>query len=607
MIARWKYRMWLTAIVVVLAALTSALLDNPAAQAQEGPEYEYVDLVMLYEQAPTNKEDEVAYRVQNIGTATATGVSVSFLVEDLEAPDDDLAGTPITDKRTENTTNQRFTWEIGTVLPGATSTALEFGTVLHSGHTTWDRVGVISATASSNEHEPGFLLANNDIKVYSFASSATGSTLHMKGSELMLLLKVSDLRPDAGGGVDFGLTANNFNSIADDTDHINLIADARVKVKLSKGLKFKETWNPPATEKSGGQSATWSPQDTDTDGTTATPPSQDIKIETQLTLNTLEEIPLEERCITVWVEDSKPPPSPGYALGSLTECLGDDPPVLFEEGGLDLFTLYPCVGVTPIAYPCRDDDSDSTADNGMEMVVSALLDNQQQTIRSSGIGRLDQGTELVDFGVRLRPESVVVKVKDPGGRAVDSSNNLAWWTRHTQGLEPTLNNSSQSSANWTEARWEIASVERPSNGHIHIFNEPRSFNIVNTNDKTQHPVGGGLATFANTLKVNFEIDVKFDTLGTYIVDFTQETRNNNGTTGDTSDDVDYLASGRYTFHVGPIAELEVADGGERSVHAPADKSALTVVALNNGPDTAPAARVTGLPKKAEIFHISQGS
>ena len=48
------------------------------------------------------------------------------------------------------------------------------------------------------------------------------------------------------------------------------------------------------------------------------------------------------------------------------------------------------------------------------------------------------------------------------------------------------------------------------------------------------------------------------------------------------------------------------DGGA-SPHAPADRNALTIFAANNGPDRSLGARVTGLPKGAEVLHVSQGS
>ncbi len=354
--------------------------------------------------------------------------------------------------------------------------------------------------------------------------------------------------------------------------------------------------------KLSSQSATWSPPDTETDISTTTPPySQEIEIQTQLTSDSLESIPLEERCITARVVDSKPPPSPDYALGSLKQCLGDDPKLFFEGGELDLFTLYPCVGVTAIAYPCRDDDGDNSVDNGVEMVARSDIGSQSAP-RAQGVGRIDS-----DSKVYLRPGSVVVQVKDPGGRAVDASNNLAWWTREGSGLNTTLNSSALSSADWTKVRFEIASVERPSNGHVHLLDETRAANVVNTNDQTQYPTDG---TFTNLtpFKINWPIDVKFDTLGTYVVDFTQESRNNNGTTSVLTDDVDYLAKGRYTFHVGPVAELQVRDGGPGSL--PPGQRAFSIVAVNHGPDAAPAARVTvtGLPENAAVnYTATRGS
>ena len=51
------------------------------------------------------------------------------------------------------------------------------------------------------------------------------------------------------------------------------------------------------------------------------------------------------------------------------------------------------------------------------------------------------------------------------------------------------------------------------------------------------------------------------------------------------------ATGTYTFHVGPIAELEARDGRPSPV-APSGQSAFTIMAVNNGPDNAPAAQVT---------------
>ena len=90
---------------------------------------------------------------------------------------------------------------------------------------------------------------------------------------------------------------------------------------------------------------------------------------------------------------------------------------------------------------------------------------------------------------------------------------------------------------------------------------------------------------------------EFDKLGTYRADITL---------GATKSSTAYTSNATYTFHVGPIAELEVRDGGARPDVA-AGRSALTIVAANNGPDDSLGARVTGLPTGAEVLDISQGS
>ena len=45
----------------------------------------------------------------------------------------------------------------------------------------------------------------------------------------------------------------------------------------------------------------------------------------------------------------------------------------------------------------------------------------------------------------------------------------------------------------------------------------------------------------------------------------------------------FCASETYTFHVGPMADLAVEDGGQ-STYVADDQHALTIVAVNNGPN-----------------------
>ena len=91
---------------------------------------------------------------------------------------------------------------------------------------------------------------------------------------------------------------------------------------------------------------------------------------------------------------------------------------------------------------------------------------------------------------------------------------------------------------------------------------------------------------------------EFDTLGTHKVTYTF---------GGTKASQAYTDSGTYTFHVGPVAELEVRDAGPNPA-IPGNRQAYTIVALNQGPDTAPAVEVAlvGVPEGSRVV-ASQGS
>ena len=599
----------------LIAVLAAAFAFAAPLEAQEGPEAHYVDLVMLHDYG---QRSENVYKVQNVGTATATGVTVSFLLEGL-----DKGGDAFPDQRTVDGTNQAFTWEIGTLPPGQVSAAVEFSTGVHPGIQTpvdWPgHAGVINATASALEPEPSILLVNNHLAVYAYAHGGIRNRAdHMWRSRLALLLSVDNLWPEAGGDVNFGLSAQNYSTGQSIGGFYGgHIADINIQVELSQGLQFKAGWVPPGefAIAFSGRSATWQPAVVDKKPNrtgNSNPPFQEIAIQAQLTQSdSLDDIPLEERCITAWVSSSKPPPNLyfplGYPLRRLTQCLGDDPLVLFDAppGGrgvagffitrqqLQLFTIHPCVGVAPIAYPCRDEDGDDTADNGMEMVAHLQTDRNYSP-RRQGVGRSDYfigGLPYNSHGyLYLRPGSVIVQVNDPDRRVVDADGNLGWWAGEEEVLEITTDNRSLSSDDWTHVRWEMASVQRPSDGHARFFTTVGGFEYLNT-DGLQDPADGTFYEFASGFKTNSATYLKFDTLGAYVFDFTQVSRNNNGTTGDATDDVDYSATGRYTFHVGPVAELTVREGGANP-DLPAGQRAFTIVAVNNGPDDAPAAQVT---------------
>ena len=73
-------------------------------------------------------------------------------------------------------------------------------------------------------------------------------------------------------------------------------------------------------------------------------------------------------------------------------------------------------------------------------------------------------------------------------------------------------------------------------------------------------------------------------MGTYKADLTQQTKYQDATPAYSGD------TGRYTFHVGPVAELSVADGGDVPALA-SGQTAYTLDLANHGPDPSVAAKV----------------
>ena len=580
--------------VCLLAAVATAFLLLETALAQDGQGYRYVDLVMSYEQ---ENNGDVTYRVRNTGTATAIGVTVSFLLEDLEARD--ISGI-ITE---QSGATQRFTWGVGNVPSGETR-ELTFYTRLRTGYfqfipTDWPGlIGIIRGEATSLSPEPDILLANNVITVYSLAPD-TGVSKHMRGNKLSLLLSVDNLMPEAEGDVNFDLTANNQNITTSPFSRFrNMIADARVRIKLSKGLKFKEGWTPPAEfDMSNNRTATWSPQNTDTTAAVPDlyPRFRGIEIQTQLTSDSFSNIPLGERCVTAWVEDSIPPPSSDYVLGNIKQCLGDDPPLLFEQGTLRSLTAYPCVdasGNVITAYPCNDKNG---SDSEIAVIAVAGSDAMNPNPRKQGVGRSDR-SEVV-----LLPENgITVHVKDPQARVV-SGGSVTWQTGREEGVGPKTvpgvivtysvkdfldTTSGKECPGTTTCRWSnlartikvkgLTQDVPPSGVKIKIndSDEFQHYDANSGNSYTHRRATWPLGQYVSNRSTTYFLE--FSELGTYVIDFTAGVTRR-------SDSAVQEDTGTYIFHVGPIAELEVRDAGPNPAIASSQR-VYTITAVNNGPD-----------------------
>ena len=545
----------LIALIVAIAVLAAAFALSAPAQAEDET---YVDLSIEIVVA-TN----YTFIARNHGTADAYGVTVDIEIADQTIGGHTGGGQFVEKSGASCSGNIPGTTCVGGVL---TVGKLEAGeerefTIaprLKSGlpccmniSTNWTVPARAVIKNTVPEEEERFKSNNADTGWISV--SQDGTNTEWASADYWLEASVDNHRPQASGTATFSFVLRR--TIASTNIDITLYG-IKVRLELTQGLG-----TPTATAPSGttfaavtGMTRTW---------------DWDIPVipvgRLDVTVPVASGADVSAQCLTAVLTVERPPDR--FPSENSTEiCFREDPVTLLQTGETHLFTVYPCVGVS--TYPCSSSDT-------IEMVV-----NGGESARAAGIARDDA---IMD------PGNVIVQVKDPVGRVV-TGGNLAWGSADS-GLSTSIDNSRLSSADWTHFLWKIASVQLPTGGNLSIHPDAnRVGTFLHTGTKAQHPPGG-LSAMAAGLKVAFPTYIKFESLGTYIIDFTQENTHNNGTTSDTTDDVDYSATGRYTLHVGPVAELEVRDNGPNP-EVLADQRAFTIVAVNNGPDDAPAAQVT---------------
>ena len=328
-----------------------------------------------------------------------------------------------------------------------------------------------------------------------------------------------------------------------------------------------------------------------------TPTKDEITHSVTLPIRVKSSAAVNERCLTATVAGNPPPSLSPYAddiTDNVVEvCLGQLSNPL-PDSQVDEFNVYPCVGNT--APPC-----DSTDDVRVRAVSKGNI--------------LDSGRTLIH-------------VPDQPNREYDSSaNSVNAGTKVSWPITVTWDASELDAvhAQWSNLRDGFA-VSGTSGGtpagkvHVRAYEEDPMFAIIykmtsETGWTYEDTVGYDPVSSAEGGNGPVDYTAEFEKLGTYELQFTAKlTRatldgdeNCDPNTADPPVNQRFCATETYTFHFGPMAELEVEDGGASS-HVPADQNALTIVAVNNGPDEpSGGARITGLPTRAEVIHISHGS
>ena len=316
---------------------------------------------------------------------------------------------------------------------------------------------------------------------------------------------------------------------------------------------------------------------------------------------------LYEQCLMAEVIATPPagpfPPYDDPSDNLAKVCLGSPPPTTpLQSGAVSAFTFYPCVGIT--TDPCDSND---------DVRVRATVPDQDGYI-------LDSDTAV--FHVQDHP---LARAFDSHAGSVNSGTDVSWQTSCYEGSGSCTELKADShdpdreefgvkigwnripfNGHWRRdgaGSWEGISVNVTARGkdagpdppgamHFRWAGSRNAFHMTNTSNGWSHTwtraypwLPTGDATSISRVVAEFE------TLGTYIVDYTLRAKHFSET-GDCDTEIDtdnnpdsFCGTETYIFHVGPMADLSVADGGP-SPDVAADQYAITIAALNNGPDHA---------------------
>ena len=440
--------------------------------------------------------------------------------------------------------------------------------------------------------------ANNESEAW-FVKLRTGTNLRWPQAESGVQVRLADRKPIRGMQVTFDISTRNFTvTPAPELPSPNAYEyhgqfDVRIKVEISPGLSLSPTLRAPPGTSFDPVTGIWD---------VGYMPGNAEQILSVPVSVTTEDIPLERRCLTATVVNAVPTftSDSERKYGVSTVCLGKDPTVVVSEGEIILWWIHDCVVVT--TAPCGATD---------ELKLFARADNNEVSLpeieRRDVFGQRDIGkSEGLTY---LDPDTVIIHLPDRSGRMYDTSGYsitggavVSWQTaRAESGIHPGVRV-------WYSRRGFNANISDWSNvvrtlsvSSLDGGDPPGKMRVRHDNISTRTFYNPAPPTYthrrspfnlATTTNRDNDYFLEFDSLGTYVVNFhALATR---------TDNKPYAASGDYIFHVGPIAELEVRDGGGGPLATPGQQ-AYTIMAANNGPDTAPAVQVTltGVPQGAE--------
>ena len=407
-------------------------------------------------------------------------------------------------------------------------------------------------------------------------------------------VNVDNRVPQVGGQVVFGVRSVIRRQVVPGVRARGALADngtadqvgVKVAIDVSEGLQFVPGLQPPGGTTFDSDTMIWDVGTVDSDLTTWL--TLDVPVVVTPSPS-LAELPLERRCLTAEVVEALPAyeTDPRWELNDVfTLCLGQRPAVI-SDGEIALWWLHNCVGEN--RYPCGVAES---------IELFARVNCAEHV--SQGIEQYCRGG-IGDYEEYINPRWVIVQIQDPGGRAKDAhpdsvvtdSGVVSWQTanvgdtgtpraahKHRNGVSliESQEDFKNEASDWYSFGPFTVTKRESVPGHFKIR---KSFDGSIWYDPM--PTATQESFTDSSYLDSYEEFIEFERLGTYVMTYKAEATGKDRRT--------HSAEGTYTFHVGPISELEVR-GGRQDPVAPQGQQAYTILATNNGPDAAPAVEVT---------------
>ena len=572
MFASLMSRICLVAFVAASVALASLPYGPAAAQGERD---DYVDVGLILEVPRTlsgGTSHDLDIIVTNAGSGTAYDVEV---VVEVISPDKSFlkylpSDMPTTGQVSFSLDRRSLRWvipELGEMQrvesTARVQTFVKIGNTILFDNQPFPHELLGRVTTPSFESD--LHMGNNTSRVWSYSYRTAQESFIQAGGNYTVEVSTDELFPTPESITNFTITTDRSQHVfpGNPTPPIDL----KVDIELTEGLSVAGA----PTYTSGALGTSTVPSSVDysngvfTVGTLRK--GGTVRNSVTLPVRLARGATASGQCLTATLTGN-PPPGIGPDDDDISDnvakaCLAPDGPVWLTKGQSGLLTLFPCVG--EIAYPCGTDDTVELAVTGDTAAVEAGI-----------------------FYGTLQPEDVVVQVEDPVGRAV-SGGDILWRTGNDAPSEsPGLGSLPGVAAKlvapvaadgYSQHTFAIADATpgAASNpGSVRWRLTANDFTLLHTTSKLSFSHAGLPAPRYDTV---FE----FSALGTYLV---------NITLGATHNSVPYTDTATYTFHVGPITDLEVQAALATGAMTAGNQVAFTVTATYHGPENrAPDVRV----------------